>query len=359
MKMRKRLNQINQSLTSRTEYIIYVLIWILVLTGPLFTMQSNYGEINWSRIYIAWIRLTPFFIIFVVNTAILAPYLLLKKKLIYYLLSASILLIVVILLSPHLRVLIDLIVEHTNGSGLPHRPLKAKSELLGERTIMSILVIGINNTIKLLIQRQKEDRQHEEEKKLLLQTELSFLRNQISPHFLMNTLNNIHALIAIDPEKAGKSVIRLSELMRYMLREGKNEKATIKAEIEFLDSYINLMKLRCSKRIQIDIAFNIEDDERLIPSFLFVSIVENAFKYGVDYSKPSFIAISANTIDDSLIFKSTNSINSQTATEHKTGVGLDNLRKQLDLLYKANYTLSILNEKDQFSVLLKIPLDHD
>jgi sensor histidine kinase YesM len=119
------------------------------------------------------------------------------------------------------------------------------------------------------------------------------------------------------------------------------------------------MELRCSKRVQINIAFNIEDNERLIPSFLFVSIVENAFKYGIDYSKPSFISISANIENDRLIFKSCNSNNCQTDAEHKTGVGLNNLRKQLDLLYKTNYSLSISNEKDQFSVQLNIPLNYD
>jgi LytS/YehU family sensor histidine kinase len=322
-------------------------------------MLNNYGELNWPRITVEWVRLTPFFIIFFVNTSILAPYLLLKKKLLYYLISVSLLVVVVVMLSPQMRVLIDWLVEHSDGSMFPRRPIKARSDLLGERAIMSILIIGMNNTIKLLIQRQKEEKQHEVQKKLLLQTELSFLRNQISPHFFMNTLNNIHALIAIDPDKAGRSVIQLSELMRHMLREGTKERSPIRAEFEFLNSYINLMRLRCSKRVQIDVAFNVGDSERFIPSFLFVAIVENAFKYGVDYSKPSFIEISADIVAESLIFKSRNSKNSQIETAQKTGTGLDNLQKQLDLLYKTDYDLIISDEIDQFTIQLKIPLDHD
>lgn len=357
--MRQSITNINLSLSRNAESIIYLLIWLLVFAEPLLSMQSNYGEINWTRIYIKWIRLTPFVLLFLVNTNFLFPQLLLKKKLFFYLLSVTLLIMLLVLLSPYLREISAQLGQHSNGFWHNRRFAKSRSVIWGERAIMSILVIGLNNSIKLLIQRQKEDKQHEEQKKLLLQTELSFLRNQISPHFFMNTLNNIHALITIDPDKAGKSVIQLSELMRHMLSEGKKEKATIKAEFGFLNSYINLMKLRCSKRVQINIAFNIEDNERLIPSFLFVSIVENAFKYGIDYSKPSFISISANILNDRLIFNSVNSNNSQTEAQHKTGVGLNNLRKQLNLLYKTNYSLSISDEKEQFSVQLNIPLDHD
>ncbi|WP_372772228.1 sensor histidine kinase [Mangrovibacterium sp.] len=355
--MRKWLTKIDQ--INRTESIIYLLMWLLMFTGSLFSILSNLGELRWSRIYIEWIRLTPFIIIFLINTTILAPYLLLKKRLVYYLISVSVLVTVIVLLSTQMHLLISWLFDHPNGSVLPRRPIKAKSDLLGERLIMAILIIGLNNTIKLLIQRQKEDKQHEEQKKLLLQTELSFLRNQIGPHFFMNTLNNIHALIAIDPDKAGRSVIRLSELMRHMLNEGTKEKASIKAEFGFLNSYINLMRLRCSKRVRIDVAFQVEDSDRMIPSFLFVSIVENAFKYGVDYSKPSFIEISATIVDDYLIFKSRNSKNIQIETAQKTGIGLENLQKQLHLLYETAYDLSISDEPDQFNIQLKIPIGHD
>jgi sensor histidine kinase YesM len=117
------------------------------------------------------------------------------------------------------------------------------------------------------------------------------------------------------------------------------------------------MKLRCSKRVRIDVSFNLDDSERLIPSFLFVSLVENAFKYGVDYSKPSFISISAEIVDQNLIFKTSNSKNSKDGLRRTTGLGLDNLRKQLDLLYKKDYSLAISDEENQFSVYLKIPLN--
>jgi LytS/YehU family sensor histidine kinase len=273
--------------------------------------------------------------------------------------SVSVIVILVVVLSPHLRILINWLLEQTNGALYRRKTIKTLSDVLGERAIMSILVIGINNTIKLLIQRQKEDKHYEEQKKLLLQTELSFLRNQISPHFFMNTLNNIHALITIDPEKASKSVIQLSELMRRLLNDAKTESAPIKEEFNFLTSYINLMKLRCSQRVKINIDFHIENSEQLIPSFLLVSLVENAFKYGIDYSKPSFINISASIKDEMLYFITNNSKNSSIETTQKTGVGLNNLRKQLDLLFQNNYSLDIIDEEDQFSVNLKIPLNND
>ena len=357
--MRHILANVNQYISRKPENIIYLLIWIMVLMGPLFTVKSNNEELNWTRILVEWIRLSPFLIVFFVNNAILSPKLLLKKKLLFYLLAVTVLVIVVVMLSPNIRYLINWVYDNFDGERLQRRFLKTRGDVLGEKAIMATLVVGINNTIKLFIKRQMEETEHEEQKKLFLQTELSFLRNQISPHFFMNTLNNIHALIELDPDKAGKSVIQLSELMRHMLSEANREKATIKAEFNFLTSYVNLMKLRCSKRVKIDVDFKVADNERLIPSFLFVSLVENAFKYGVDYSKPSFISISADIVDNSLRFRSSNSINSQSRTLQTTGIGLDNLRKQLDLLYKGDYALEISEKEDQFSVYLKIPLDDD
>lgn len=357
--MRQLRVNINQSLSNKTESIIYLLIWILVFAGPLIDMEGSYSEINWTRIYVNWIRLIPYLLIFLINTTILAPYFLLKNRLLFYLLLVSWLVLLVVILSPNLRELSRWIIENSNGSMSARRFTRVRSSLFGQKTFIAILVIGMNNTIKLLIQRQKENKRHAEQKKLLLQTELSFLRNQISPHFFMNTLNNIHALIAIDPDKAGESVIQLSELMRHMLSEGEKKKAPIKVEFDFLNAYISLMKLRCSQRIKIDVDLNIQNNNRLIPSLLFVSLVENAFKYGVDYAKPSFISIKANVEDDVLIFRTCNSNNSENQTIQKTGVGLVNLRQQLDLLYKTDYSLTISDEKDQFSVQLKIPLDYD
>lgn len=357
--MRQILVNANQHISRKPENIIYLLIWIMVFVGPLFTAKSNNEVLNWTRILIEWIRLSPFLIIFFVNNAILSPYLLLKKKLLYYLLAVVVLIVVVVMFSPNIRYLVNWIYESFDGERMQRRFLKTRGEILGEKAIMSILVVGINNTIKLLIKRQVEETELEEQKKLLAQTELSFLRNQISPHFFMNTLNNIHTLIELDPDKAGKSVIQLSELMRHMLSEANREKATIKAEFDFLTSYINLMKLRCSKRVKIDVDFNVDNNERLIPSFLFVSLVENAFKYGVDYSKPSFISVSADIVDNSLRFRSSNSINTESQLKKTTGLGLDNLRKQLDLLYKGDYVLEISDKENQFSVYLKIPLDDD
>ena len=355
--MRHILSNVNQYISRKPENIVYFLIWVMVFVGPIFTVRSNSEELNWTRVIVEWIRLSPFLIVFLVNNAVLSPYLLLKKKMLWYLLSVTVLIIVVVMLSPNIRYLINWVYEYFDGERLQRRFLKTRGDVLGEKAIMSTLVVGVNNTIKLLIKRQVDETEHEEQKKLLLQTELSFLRNQISPHFFMNTLNNIHTLIEVDPDKAGKSVIQLSELMRHMLSEANREKATIKAEFDFLTSYINLMKLRTSKRVKIDVDFKVANNERLIPSFLFVSLVENAFKYGVDYSKPSHISVSADIIDNSLRFRSINTINYQSRTKQTTGLGLENLRKQLDLLFKGDYVLDISEKEEKYSVYLKIPLD--
>ena len=173
----------------------------------------------------------------------------------------------------------------------------------------------------------------------------------------MNTLNNIHALIDIDTNQAQVAVIKLSKLMRYLLTESQQGKAPIKDEFDFLNSYIDLMRLRYSDRVKISVELNVEKPEKKIPSLLFVSLVENAFKYGVSYSKPSFITIWSKTTNEELIFSVKNSISPEKSLEPGTGVGLENLRKQLSLIYGSNFKFEVQEIEEVYQVLLQIPLE--
>ena len=123
-------------------------------------------------------------------------------------------------------------------------------------------------------------------------SELDNLRNQINPHFLLNTLNNIYALISFDTDKAQKAVLSLSQLLRQMLYGGRNNMTTLKEEVEFLRNYVELMQLRLNKNVKIDFSVDIPVDRDVhVAPFIFISLVENAFKHGVSNSKPSFIHI--------------------------------------------------------------------
>lgn len=346
---------------NKRENIIYLIIWLFVLLLPVFTLQGarNFSQ---TRVYMEWIRMLPFLLIFIINNSVLVPKLLLNKKTVFYGISVLVLVVGVTLASQYLRYIQNLVLEWQQQS--PRQYLfrsqgKTFEYRMATNILISFLVVGFNNAIKLLINREKEEKLQQEKDKVHLQTELSFLRNQISPHFFMNTLNNIHALIKFDADQAQKSVIQLSTLMRHLLNESKNGLATIQTEFDFIKSYVDLMRIRLSKRVEITIDLDVTESDRIIPSLLFISLVENAFKYGVDYSKTCFISIIAGVENDQLFFEVKNSKATQNEEEVKTGVGLENLKKQLVLLYGPNYSLDITDNDFEFIVNLKIPLNDD
>ncbi|NOU61928.1 sensor histidine kinase [Marinifilum caeruleilacunae] len=371
----------------RSENITYAILWAMVLSLPVFTLKGG-NEFNWNRVVFEWIRTLPFLLIFVINNSLLAPKLLLRKKHVMYLVSIVSIVFILSAFNHLPRILHRALFQapvprerpmkpprQISPRDLPfHGPMKKKpmnptpakprdkkplSYLIFENMIISFLVVGFNNAIKLGIKQQKEELLREEKEKMHLETELSFLRQQISPHFFMNTLNNIHALIEMDQVKAQKSVIELSRLMRYLLKESQEGMASIKEEFEFLTSYIDLMSIRYSNKVKIDMDLNLTNDSIKIPSLLFISLVENAFKYGVSYNQESYIYILAFQEEKKLTFEVANSKSDKKNVKSSTGVGLVNLQKQLDLLFGEIHTFDVIETEKEYRVKLIIPLQDD
>ena len=190
---------------------------------------------------------------------------------------------------------------------------------------------------------------------LPLEQQLEYLKYQINPHFLMNTLNNIHALIDIDPEEAKTTIVELSKMLRFMLYEGAKQKVPLERELAFVQHYITLMKLRYTDRVAINLNLpkNVPNSE--VPPLVFITFVENAFKHGVSYQQQSFIDISVSIEDNKLHFSCRNSRIAQDEDKHG-GVGLQNVRKRLDLIYGKHYQLDIKDEADAYSVDLTLQL---
>ena len=148
---------------------------------------------------------------------------------------------------------------------------------------------------------QTEKRQKELEKEKL-NSELAFLKNQISPHFFFNTLNNIYSLIGINGPTAQESVLKLSKLMRYLLYESEHGETMISHEIDFMNNYIDLMKLRLSSRVELKVDFPKEFSDFPIPPLLFVPFIENAFKHGISARDRSFIHITLKINNNQISF---------------------------------------------------------
>ena len=172
----------------------------------------------------------------------------------------------------------------------------------------------------------------------------------------MNTLNNIHALIDIDTETAKDTVIELSKMMRYILYNSDQDGISLEQEINFLGHYIRLMRLRYSNSVEIEMRTpeHVPHDIMLPPLVLIV-FVENAFKHGISYNGRSFINIGIEVADRRIICTVTNSRNPSQWKKSRGGIGLDNVRKRLDLIYHDRYSLAIDQSEDTYSINLNIP----
>jgi len=190
-----------------------------------------------------------------------------------------------------------------------------------------------------------------------LKTELSLLRSQVSPHFMFNVLNNMVALARKKSDLLEPSLIKLSQLLRYMLYETEGEKMLLANEINYLQSYIDLQKQRFGKNAKIEVDLPRLETAHRIEPMLLIPFVENAFKHGTGLPGTSEIDIALQVKGNTLLFSVRNRVNGTEEPKDRTsGIGLANVKRRLDLLYPEQHTLTILNGGDSFSVNLQLML---
>ena len=223
--------------------------------------------------------------------------------------------------------------------------------------LVIVLLLGMNLGIKLYFKNERDRKKMQLLKSRNLEQQLDRLRYQLNPHFFMNTLNNIHALIDIDAEKAKTTIVDLSKLLRYVLYEGARTTVPLQRDIAFVNDYLKLMKIRYADRVRITADFPTNAPETEIPPMLFISFIENAFKHGVSYQHDSFIDIRLHIEAQRICFTCNNSIHQRQNNTHQGGVGLKNIRQRLGLLYADNYTLDIEETPTEYRVSMSIPLN--
>ena len=188
-----------------------------------------------------------------------------------------------------------------------------------------------------------------------LEHQLEYLRCQINPHFFMNTLNNIHYLIDVNPVQAQKAIRELAKMMRFVLYEENKQDVPLSHELEFIRHYITLMQLRYTDAVRIDTEIPDNVPELRIPPMILITFVENAFKHGISYRHDSFVCVTIMIHENKLHFLCRNS-KANVSNGEKTGLGLVNVRKRLDLLYGSKYNLFVTDNADIYSVKLIVPL---
>ena len=337
------------------ENLLYLMVWMVIILVPVLNSKMlEEVHVSLENILIAWLKIAPYLLIFVIHNSLIAPRLLLRKhRYVWYL--------VVNLLT--ITAVFSLVAIYEKYAPYDTEPyiLNGKASFTDLAIYWNILLgffmTGLNMGIKLLYRSLRDEQQMEELKRQNLQAEMDYLRYQINPHFFMNTLNNIHALIDIDTEYAKSAVIELSKMMRYVLYESGSETISLKKDIQFIENYIELMRIRYDSSIDICLDYPATIPNKVaIPPLLLIVFVENAFKHGVSYNHASFIHIRIGYRDDAVTAVISNSRHEK-SRPGTTGIGLENVKKRLALIYQDNYTLSI-DDSDPavYTVKLIIPI---
>ncbi len=367
----------------RKEYIIYTLMWIALYLSPLMgiymRMSGNpHIVFSWDEIINAWEFNTVWIVLFAIHNFLLAPLLIIKRR--TWLYTA----LVVVLLVATMFTLSAIRPSHSKKRPAPQRyeccehncmnaemmaskqqppPMREGGPLMmfGPGEVVAffggLLLMGMNLGVKLYFRSQEATKAITQIEKHALERQLQYLKYQVNPHFFMNTLNNIHALVDIDPERAKTSIVELSKLMRYVLYEGNNKLTSLSREVQFLRNYVQLMSMRYTGNVSICLDVPEVLPDSMLPPLLLVIFVENAFKHGISYRTKSFVEISLQPHGDRLLFSCRNSrLEIKHDENMKGGVGLSNVRRRLDLLFPDDYTLDIKETDDTYTVKLEIPL---
>tara|TARA_R110000796_G_C14570566_1_gene435712 strand:- start:10868 stop:11833 length:966 start_codon:yes stop_codon:yes gene_type:complete len=294
-------------------------------------------------------------ILFYANSLLLIPYLLLNKKAGIYIASSILLLIV------FNYVIINLF--SSSFFNFWDRPIQTENGLLKisniryiAPTIFSLTFFLLGGVFGLANDFYKREQHDKEKLKAQKEMELQFLRTQLKPHFLFNTLNSIYFLVRSKSDDAPEAVITLSELMRYMLYEVGPSKVPLEKEIEYINNYISLQKLRLPHSEHVKIGIDDECKQLKIYPLLLISFIENAFKYGTTQDGRTYIDIAISVKAGFLHFEVKNIIGLKKRDMDNSGIGMDNIKTQLEYLYKDKYNLSTSIRDEYYYVYLKLCL---
>ena len=348
----------------RLTILTHVLVWMFLFILPWFFFNINWKD-NLREIEKYYFRSAIFVIYFYVIFLWVVPKFFFRLKKHYFFL-VTILLIAVFYFTLDLSsssffpdsqrdvAFRQEISQLADKAKIPHPPFKRIH--LFDYILSFVFITGFSVGIRVVEKLSENEKIRKELEKEKLQSELVFLKYQVSPHFFFNTLNNIYSLIEIDTKDAQKAVLKLSKLMRYLLYETEPGKALISTEIDFMTNYIDLMRLRLTEKVALNISFPEITNDFYVPPLLFIPFIENAFKHGISNREPSFINISMKIENQNIDFRVKNSISGfvYTETEIKTGIGLENVKKRLKLLFNNKYSLTINKTENTYDIILQI-----
>lgn len=225
--------------------------------------------------------------------------------------------------------------------------------------LVLLFFLALSTSYQTIRDRVKADLLDKTKQEENLKTELSFLRSQISPHFMFNVLNNIVALVRMKSDKLEPTIFKLSSLMRYMLYQADDQKIPLQKEVDYLQSYIDLQQMRIGEKVRLHVSMKVGQTPFAIEPMLLIPFIENAFKHGTGYMEHPQIDIHLSVTDGLLYFTIRNRFNRAQETKDATsGIGLANVKRRLNLLYGQEYDLWITTKNDWYLVSLQLNLNY-
>lgn len=296
-------------------------------------------------------------VLFYLNYLFLIDKAIFKQKYVLFISANLILILIFTWIHVELKDLLNLIYDMKNMVGPKFTPQPTR--LFVYKDIVSMMIpIIISFAVRTTEKWAKAETEKKENEKEILKSELQHLKYQLQPHFFFNSLNTIYALIERSPTLAQETVHDLSKLMRYLLYDTEVGKAKLSDEIEFMKQYINLMKLRTSDKTVVNANFPTVSEQQFITPLLFISLIENAFKHGVSATQNSEIVFNLVVEGKKISFFSENKNFPKTNTDKSgSGIGVNNLKKQLEISYPGKHTFKTTVENGLFKVVLEVYTD--
>lgn len=227
--------------------------------------------------------------------------------------------------------------------------------------LLYMVSIGLSTSLALVQKWRRDEEKRQDLERQRINTELSYLKAQINPHFFFNTLNNIYSLTNLNVEKAQKALLKLSRMMRYVLYENQKDETLLKKEVNFIQDYIELMKMRLTPNVILNLKIEEPKEDQIIAPMLLLPFLENSFKHGISNQKECEISIRLEVMGDTLFFETRNQIfpiHSDSPEAKENGIGMVNTQRRLELLYPNKHKLKFGKDeaKNEYWVNLTINL---
>lgn len=344
--------------SSWNNLFVHLLLWGVIFILPYFFIDSE-RIFTWRPFLRSIPEMVGFLMVFYINFFLLIEKLLFKGRNKAFILWNIVLIIAVSFIMHYTRELMEFLWPYLRPRwrGRPNGNNFFPLLFLLRNSTSLFMMMGLSVALKMTVRWLQVENERKELAKAKSEAELQNLKNQINPHFLLNTLNNIYALIEFNPPKAQQAVMDLSKLLRHLLYDNNQAFVPLKQEAEFMRNYIELMRIRLADHVKLTTRFDYsETGNTLISPLIFISLMENAFKHGISGENDSFIEISLKEHPDGKVeFVTRNSYFPKSGSDKSgSGIGLDLVKRKLELLYPDSYLWHTTVDDDVYSTVLVI-----